>query len=81
MLDGFGKAMAELAKKGLSMDFKKTHRVIAAGNFVFVHAEGTYAGKHVAFADLMRLENGKIVEHWDSIQEIPDKTASGLGMF
>jgi predicted SnoaL-like aldol condensation-catalyzing enzyme len=80
-LDGFVAAMTELAKAGLSMEYKKTYRIVAEGNFVFVHSEGIFAGKHVAFADLMRIEGGKIVEHWDVIQEVPDKTVSGLPMF
>src|SRR5271157_4573370 len=69
-LDGFGKAMAELAKQSLTMEYKKTYRVIAEGNFVFAHSEGIFAGKHVAFADLFRIEDGKIVEHWDAIAEV-----------
>jgi predicted SnoaL-like aldol condensation-catalyzing enzyme len=80
-LDGFGKAMADLQKAGLSMEYKKTYRMAAEGDLVFTHSEGIFAGKHVAFADLFRVEGGKIVEHWDAIQEVPSETASGLPLF
>ena len=80
-LEGFGKAMADLAKAGLSMVYAKTYRYVAEGDLVFTHSEGTFAGRHVAFADLFRVENGKIVEHWDVIQDVPEKTASGLPIF
>ena len=82
-LDGFGAAMAELAKAGLKMEYRKTYRVVADGNFVFTHSEGEFAGRHVAFADLFRLENGKIVEHWDCIQDVvpKEKAANNNGMF
>jgi predicted SnoaL-like aldol condensation-catalyzing enzyme len=69
-LAGFGKAMADLAKAGLTMEYQKTYRFIAEGNFVFAHSEGIFAGKHVAFADLFRIERGLIVEHWDCIHEV-----------
>ncbi|MCE9574589.1 MAG: nuclear transport factor 2 family protein [Deltaproteobacteria bacterium] len=69
-LAGFGKAMADLAKAGLTMEYQKTYRYIAEGNFVFTHSEGIFAGKHVAFADLFRIEDGLIVEHWDCIREV-----------
>ncbi|MEZ4294840.1 MAG: nuclear transport factor 2 family protein [Polyangiaceae bacterium] len=80
-LAGLGKALEEMAKAGLPMKYEKTHRILAEGNFVLTHSEGNFGGKHVAFADLFRVEGGKIVEHWDAIQEVPEKTASGLGMF
>jgi len=82
-LDGFGAAMAQLAKAGLKMEYKKTYRVVADGNFVFTHSEGEFAGRHVAFADLFRLEDGKIVEHWDCIQDVVprEKAANKNGMF
>jgi predicted SnoaL-like aldol condensation-catalyzing enzyme len=80
-LAGFGKAMADLAKAGLSMVYAKTYRYVAEGDLVFTHSEGTFAGRHVAFADLFRVEGGKIVEHWDVIQDVPEKTVSGLPMF
>lgn len=80
-LAALGVALEELAKAGMPMKYLKTHRIVAEGNFVFTHSEGEFLGKHVAFADLFRLENGKIVEHWDAIQEVPKTTASGNGMF
>ncbi len=69
-LEGFGKAMADLAAHGQKMQYAKTYRIVADGNFVFAHSEGEFAGRHVTFADLFRIENGKIVEHWDALQDI-----------
>jgi predicted SnoaL-like aldol condensation-catalyzing enzyme len=31
--------------------------------------------------DFFKIEHGKIVEHWDVLQEIPQATASGQDMF
>jgi predicted SnoaL-like aldol condensation-catalyzing enzyme len=45
--------------------------VLGEGNFVLVVSEGTVAEKPTAFYDLFRVENEKLAEHWDLIQEIP----------
>jgi predicted SnoaL-like aldol condensation-catalyzing enzyme len=58
-------------------------RVIAEGDLVATHShlilEPGQPGR--ALADFFRLENGKVVEHWDVIQEVPDKSANPNGMF
>jgi hypothetical protein len=43
------------------------------GNFVLVVSEGAFAGKPTAFYDLFRVDNGKIAEHWDTIETILPK--------
>ena len=70
-LDGLGKALEELAIAGMPMKYTANHFVLGEGNFVLAASEGEFMNKHVAFYDLFRLEAGKIVEHWDTIEEIP----------
>lgn len=72
-LSGLGKALGEMAKAGITMKYDKIHRALAEGNFVLVVSEGYLGGKHSSFYDLFRVENGKIAEHWDTIEEIPAK--------
>jgi predicted SnoaL-like aldol condensation-catalyzing enzyme len=56
------------------------HRVIADGDLVAVHAN--YKTFNMAGVDIFRLnDDGKIIEHWDVLQPIPDATASGNDMF
>jgi predicted SnoaL-like aldol condensation-catalyzing enzyme len=61
----------------------ETKHVFADGDFVIVHdhavREPGTSGS--AIVNIYRLENGKIVEHWDVIQPIPEKSANDNGMF
>jgi predicted SnoaL-like aldol condensation-catalyzing enzyme len=58
-------------------------RVIADGDLVAVHfhAKTTPEDRGVAGVDLFRVENGKVVEHWDVVQPIPEKSANDNTMF
>jgi predicted SnoaL-like aldol condensation-catalyzing enzyme len=73
-LSGLGKAFEAMAKAGITLKFDKLHKVVGKGNFVLTVSEGNFAGKASAFYDLFRVENGKIVEHWDTIETIPAKS-------
>lgn len=70
-LDGFGAFMQQMAEQGIVMAYTQSPLVVAEGNFVLVGSEGTFGGQATAFFDLFRLEEGRIVEHWDVIADIP----------
>jgi len=53
-----------------NINYQRLHRVLAEGNFVLGVSEGLFAGVHTAFYDLFRLQDGKIVEHWDTMEKI-----------
>ncbi len=72
-LSGLGEALEAMAKRGIKMVYTKNHIVLGEGNFVLSISEGSFASKHVAYYDLFRVENNKIVEHWDTIELIPAK--------
>jgi predicted SnoaL-like aldol condensation-catalyzing enzyme len=82
-LAGLGEALKSLADAGMPMVYKKNHMILGEGNFVLSVSEGIFMKKHVSFYDLFRIENGKVVEHWDTIEEIPseDKWANTNGKF
>lgn len=45
-------------------------RSVSDGDLVFLHARGSVREKLYAIVDIFRFENGKIVEHWDVIQDV-----------
>ena len=64
----------------LSLEIK---RVIAEGDMVATHSHLTLEPGQPgrALADFFRLVNGKVVEHWDVIQDVPETAANLNGMF
>lgn len=64
----------------LQLDIK---RVIAEDDLVVTHSHLilTPGDPGRALADFFRLENGKVVEHWDVIQDIPETSANSNTMF
>jgi predicted SnoaL-like aldol condensation-catalyzing enzyme len=58
-------------------------RVIADGNLVAVHSHGAFApdDRGIAVVDILRVEGCKVMEHWDVVQPVPEKSANSNGMF
>jgi len=72
-LSGLGAALEAMAKAGVTMKYDRIHHVLGEGNFVLVVSEGAFGGKPTSFYDLFRVENGKIAEHWDTLETIPPR--------
>ena len=58
-------------------------RVIADGNLVAVHSHGAFSpdDRGIAVVDILRVEGCKVMEHWDVVQPVPEKSANSNGMF
>ena len=65
-----------------SMVYEQIHNVIGCGNFVAAMSKMTLNGSRTAVIDLFRVEEDRIVEHWDVMEEImPEETWVNSGKF
>jgi predicted SnoaL-like aldol condensation-catalyzing enzyme len=57
-------------------------KILVDGMLAVVHVRAfPSGGKEAAVADFYRLENGKIVEHWDVVQVAPENPSNSNTMF
>jgi predicted SnoaL-like aldol condensation-catalyzing enzyme len=58
-------------------------RIVVDGQYAVIHlfGRGDPNTPGAAVADIYRLKNGKIVEHWDILQPMPEKSANPHPMF
>lgn len=62
--------------------YVQVRRIVAEGQYVAanVHAVRVPGQRGVAIMDMFRLEGGKLVEHWDVMQDIPQESQNSNGM-
>ena len=77
-IEYFERMASEYPKK--SIDFV---RAVAEGNLVALHTHQVWPGnEEYVTMDFFRFDDlGKIVEHWDSMQQIPDNSANNNTMY
>ena len=81
-LQGIVEAVEYLTSQNNMFQYTKIHKVLGEGNFVLTVSEGQWNNTNNVFYDLFRIENDKVVEHWDVIQPIPTEgLANDNGMF
>ncbi len=82
--DGREAAIAALAPMFATPGARfEVKRIIVDGNFAVIHlfGQGDPKTRGAAVADIYRLDNGRIVEHWDVLQPIPPSSANPHPMF
>ena len=75
-LAGFGALLAQLPPNSAKVN---TVRAFEDGDLVFTHTDYNFFGPKIGF-DIFRFEDGKIVEHWDNLQETAKPNPSGHTM-
>ena len=77
------KAFLQFLRDKFPSSRSEINRVFADGDYVILHVHTTRVPgtRGLAIVDIFKLENGKIVEHWDVVQDIPETAANPNGMF
>jgi predicted SnoaL-like aldol condensation-catalyzing enzyme len=77
-VDAFTRLFAQLPQR-----HSRIVRSVTQGEFVVlhVHVTKTQEDRGMSVVDIFRVADGRIVEHWDVQQAVPETSASGNTMF
>ena len=77
------KTFIEYLQKQFPESHSEIKQIFADGDYVILHVHSVRVPgtRGRAIIDVFRLKSGKIVEHWDVVQDIPEKSANDNGMF
>jgi predicted SnoaL-like aldol condensation-catalyzing enzyme len=77
------KGLVTMLKEKFPNSRNEIKRAIAEGDLVMLHVHSVRepGQRGRAIVDIFRVENGKVVEHWDVIQDVPEKAANTNTMF
>ena len=77
------KAYLAFLKETFPASHSEIKHIFADGDYVIVHDHAVRepGTRGLAIVNIYKLEDGKVVEHWDVIQPVPEKAANDNGMF
>lgn len=70
-LEGWTSALVAEDAGAPIITYSKLHRVLADGDFALTVSEGYLAGAHTSFYNLLRVSGGRIIERWNTTEEVP----------
>jgi len=78
--DGIAALQQFMAGPGAEMVYRDVFKIIGQGNFVMVYSQ-VFSGRELAVFDLFRVDGGRIVEHWDNVEPLPEGPQPNGGKF
>ena len=79
--DGVEPLRAELQANAESNNVIEILRVVGDKNYAALHSLWTIGTQQILYVDIWRVENGKLVEHWDQFQNVVASTLHNNTMY
>lgn len=79
--EGVKTLLKMLVSQGVQKQAIMIKHIVAEGDIVILHSRYEMAGKEWRFIDIYRIENGKLVEHWDAYMPNEAKRGNNNSMF
>ncbi|MFV5700696.1 nuclear transport factor 2 family protein [Flavobacterium sp. XS2P12] len=79
--EGVKALIQRLVSQGVEKQKIEFKHVIVDADVVILHSRYEMAGKEWRFIDIYRVENSRLVEHWDAMMQMPENRANNNLMF